>query len=127
MSDVDTLLEQASSLPLDERQRLIKRLALSSNMAAGPAWISLDPGSPRAFTCVGALGSLAALGVLLFGLLLVFIPCPDPMVPAGPSTVGVGLVMLIFMGTLLLLGLQLWNEQDQLAEADFDSRTSGCC
>ncbi|RMG15452.1 MAG: hypothetical protein D6731_08295 [Planctomycetota bacterium] len=118
MSDPDALFEQAAALPLPERQRLVRRLAWRSNMAAGPALISLDPGSPRVFVVAGALGFLFGLGLLVLGLLLAVVGCPHPAAPSGPGTIGVGLAVCLLTGSLLLLGLQLWDEQDRLAEAE---------
>ncbi len=112
----DTILEQAMSLSLDERRRLVKRLAWSMNMSAEPAVVSLDPASPKIFTVAGGLGLLAGVGLLGLGLLLYFIPCS--FMPTGMAVLGAGAVFVLFSGFVFHLGLELWSDLDKLAEAE---------
>ena len=113
----DALLEQAQALPPEERRRLVKRLALSMNMSAEPALISLDPASPKIFTVAGGLGLLTGVGLLAIGILLHFLPCS--FMPASLTVIGAGAVFLLFSGFVFHLGLELWSDQDKLAEAEF--------
>ena len=67
-------------------------------------------------TLVDAFVLLKDRGTL--GVLLLIFPCSHGWVPSGSMATGAGLVMTLFMGLLTFMGLQLWNEQDQLAEAN---------